>query len=203
MLFFLVDPLSLTELREKGRVFGRGCGRACARRSDSGFDPLSFLPRAFRAGFRNDPPEGVNASPRSDNIMLWRAVILGPQGTIWDGGIFLLSLEFSEEYPNRAPVVRFKTPMFHPNVYNHGGICLDILQNQWSPIYDVSAVLTSIQSLLSDPNPASPANSQAARLYVEDREAYNAAVRKVVEDTWEAERKLEDGDSDAEDDRGA
>jgi hypothetical protein len=33
--------------------------------------------------------------------------------------------------------------------------CLaDILQNQWSPIYDVSAILTSIQSLLCDPNPA-------------------------------------------------
>ena len=30
-------------------------------------------------------------------------------------------------------------------VYADGGICLDILQNQWSPIYDVSAILTSIQ----------------------------------------------------------
>ncbi len=32
-----------------------------------------------------------------------------------------------------------------PAVYADGGICLDILQNQWSPIYDVSAILTSIQ----------------------------------------------------------
>ncbi len=30
-------------------------------------------------------------------------------------------------------------------VYADGGICLDILQNQWSPIYDVSAILTSIR----------------------------------------------------------
>ena len=30
-------------------------------------------------------------------------------------------------------------------VYNDGAICLDILQNQWSPIYDISAILTSIQ----------------------------------------------------------
>lgn len=30
-------------------------------------------------------------------------------------------------------------------VYADGAICLDILQNQWSPIYDVSAILTSIQ----------------------------------------------------------
>ena len=49
-------------------------------------------------------------------------------------------------------------------VYADGGICLDILQNQWSPIYDVSAILTSIQSLLSDPNPNSPANSEVGGL---------------------------------------
>ena len=43
------------------------------------------------------------------------------------------------------------------------------MQNNWSPIYDVSAVLTSIQSLLCDPNPNSPANSEAARMYTECR----------------------------------
>ncbi|XP_042401812.1 mitochondrial outer membrane protein porin 1-like isoform X2 [Zingiber officinale] len=32
-------------------------------------------------------------------------------------------------------------------VYVDGSICLDILQNQWSPIYDVAAILTSIQAI--------------------------------------------------------
>ena len=36
-------------------------------------------------------------------------------------------------------------------VYADGSICLDILQNQWSPIYDVAAILTSIQVLLKLP----------------------------------------------------
>lgn len=69
------------------------------------------------------------------------------------GGTFKLLLEFSEEYPSKAPQVKFVSKIFHPNVYADGKICLDILQNQWSPIYDVAAILTSIQSLLSDPNP--------------------------------------------------
>ena len=30
-------------------------------------------------------------------------------------------------------------------VYADGNICLDILQNTWSPVYDVLALLTSIQ----------------------------------------------------------
>jgi len=132
-------------------------------------------------------------------------------------------MQFSEEYPNKPPVVKFKSAMFHPNscvyvrfpflcrktrpqqvsppptahappvipprpkktrkktVYADGAICLDILQNQWSPIYDVSAVLTSIQSLLCDPNPNSPANSEAARLYGDDRREYDRRVRGAVE----------------------
>jgi ubiquitin-conjugating enzyme E2 A len=57
-------------------------------------------------------------------------------------------MEFSEDYPNKAPNVKFVTKMFHPNIYNAGQICLDILQNQWSPIYDISAILTSIQVFL-------------------------------------------------------
>ena len=87
--------------------------------------------------------------------MMWQAIIFGPDDTPWEGGTFKLVLEFTEDYPNKAPQVRFLTKMFHPNIYNDGQICLDILQNQWSPIYDISAILTSIQSLLFDPNPAS------------------------------------------------
>ena len=116
--------------------------------------------------------------------MIWQAVIFGPDDTPWEGGTFKLVLEFTEDYPNKAPQVRFITKMFHPNIYNDGQICLDILQNQWSPIYDVSAILTSIQSLLCDPNPSSPANSEASGLYNENRRGYNRRVREIVEQSW-------------------
>ena len=115
-----------------------------------------------------------------------------PDDTAWEDGTFKLTLEFSEEYPNKAPTVKFVTKMFHPNIYADGSICLDILQNQWSPIYDISAILTSIQSLLCDPNPSSPANSEAARLYQENRREYERKVKEVVE------QSLEDGGDDDE-----
>ena len=71
-------------------------------------------------------------------------------------------------------------------MYADGSICLDILQNQWSPIYDIAAILTSIQSLLCDPNPNSPANSEAARLFQENKREYNRKVREIVETSWKA-----------------
>ena len=63
--------------------------------------------------------------------MLWHAVMFGPEDTPWEGGTFKLTLQFTEEYPNKAPTVKFVTKMFHPNIYADGSICLDILQNQW------------------------------------------------------------------------
>jgi len=127
---------------------------------------------------------GVQAAPLENNVMAWPAIIFGPDDTPWEGGTFKLLLEFTEEYPNKAPKVKFISKIFHPHVYGDGKICLDILQNQWSPIYDIAAVLTSIQSLLSDPNPASPANAEASQLYERDKREYNKRVRAVVEASW-------------------
>jgi len=141
------------------------------------------LMRDFRR-LQNDPRNGVDGAPMDNNIMAWQAVIFGPDDTPWEGGTFQLLLEFTEDYPNKPPAVKFITKMFHPNIYADGKICLDILGTQWSPIYDVAAVLTSIQSLLSDPNPASPANAEASQLFERDRRDYNRRVREVVEQSW-------------------
>ena len=73
------------------------------------------------------------------------AVIIGPADTPFEDGTFRLVMHFEEQYPNKPPAVKFISQMFHPNVYATGELCLDILQNRWSPTYDVAAVLTSIQ----------------------------------------------------------
>lgn len=45
----------------------------------------------------------------------------------------------------------------------------------------------SLQSLLCDPNPNSPANSEAARMFSENKRDYNRRVREVVEQSWNAD----------------
>jgi len=121
---------------------------------------------------------------------------ISPDDTPWEGGTFKLTLEFTEDYPNKPPKVVFVTKMFHPNIYANGQICLDILQNQWSPIYDIAAILTSIQSLLTDPNPNSPANVEAAKLYQSNRREYDRKVMQFVEESWDDDDEDEDEDED-------
>ena len=75
-------------------------------------------------------------------------------------------MHFEEQYPNKPPSVKFISQMFHPNVYATGELCLDILQNRWSPTYDVAAVLTSIQRCVNpSPPPAAPRAARGASLF--------------------------------------
>ncbi|CAN8032363.1 unnamed protein product [Ixodes persulcatus] len=64
---------------------------------------------------QEDPPAGVSGAPTDNNIMIWNAVIFGPHDTPFEDGTFKLTLEFTEEYPNKPPTVRFVSKMFHPN----------------------------------------------------------------------------------------
>ncbi|KRW98891.1 Ubiquitin-conjugating enzyme/RWD-like protein [Pseudocohnilembus persalinus] len=133
---------------------------------------------------REPNQEGMIIKPLDNDIMIWDALIFGQEDTIWEGGIFRLSIKFTEEYPTQPPEVRFQSPIYHPNVYQNGKICLDILDKQWSPLYDAQAILTSIRSLLIDPNPDSPANPEAAKLFTSDMKTYNEKVKNIVEQSW-------------------
>lgn len=131
---------------------------------------------------KREPPEGCSASPADEsNLFVWQGTIFGPEDTAFEGGIFPLRITFGDRYPEKPPKVRFTGEFFHPNVYTDGTLCLDLLQDQWSPCHNICTLLTSIQSLLTDPNCASPANPEAAQLYLKDTSAYNKRVRKIAQ----------------------
>lgn len=132
-----------------------------------------------------DPPHGCSASPTNDDLLQWTATIMGPSSSSWEGGIFSLRLTFNEGYPNKPPKVRFCSAMFHPNVYPNGTLCMDTIQENWSPCQSVASLLASVQSLLTDPNCSSPANTDAARMYMSDEKAYNRRVKQIAQRSLE------------------
>jgi len=94
-------------------------------------------------------PAGISAFPE-DNIFVWAATIEGVDGTPYAG---------------------------HPNVDHHGNICLDILKENWSAIYNVRTILLSIQSLLGEPNNDSPLNAFAAGMWGSEQYTREATRR--------------------------
>ena len=113
----------------------------------------------------------------SKDIYNWDVVLFGPDQTDWEGGNFRMKFTFPKDYPHQCPDVKFLDIPFHPNIYQNGKICIDILQANWSSAYDAAAILTSILSLLVDPNPQSPANNEAAELYVNNKNEYKRRVK--------------------------
>uniref|UniRef100_A0A803KKC7 E2 ubiquitin-conjugating enzyme n=4 Tax=Xenopus TaxID=8353 RepID=A0A803KKC7_XENTR len=125
-----------------------------------------------------DPPPNCSAGPKGDNIYEWRSTILGPPGSVYEGGVFFLDIAFSPDYPFKPPKVTFRTRIYHCNINSQGVICLDILKDNWSPALTISKVLLSICSLLTDCNPADPLVGSIATQYMTNRAEHDRMARQ-------------------------
>merc|ERR1711991_808394 len=139
-----------------------------------------------RKNWRKDHPAGFFARPKkkddnSTNLMLWETGIPGKEGTNWAGGVFRVNMEFPDDYPSKPPKCRFVPPLFHPNVYPSGTVCLSILNEDeaWKPAITIKQMLLGIQELLDHPNPNSPAQREAFDMYCNDR-AEESKSRRLV-----------------------
>jgi len=135
----------------------------------------------------------------NDNVFHWKValIVLNPT-SVYYGGYFLANLNFPANYPYSPPDFKFKNPLFHPNVYPDGRLCISILHPpgddemsgesaaiRWSPAQRVESVLLSVLSLLDDANIDSPANVDASKIYRDDTEGY----KKKVQEDLEASKK--------------
>ena len=132
---------------------------------------------------------------------------MGPDDSPYAGGVFFLNIHFPADYPFKPPKVSFTTRIYHCNINANGGICLDILKDQWSPALTISKarrfprlaswraiarklcskifllgaraqVLLSICSLLTDPNPDDPLVPEIAQILRQNRESHDQTARE-------------------------
>ena len=128
-----------------------------------------------------DTPTNCSAGlVNPDDLFTWQATIIGPTETPYEGGMFNLIILFPTDYPFKPPKISFETRIYHPNINANGGICLDILKDQWSPALSITKVLLSICSLLSDPNPDDPLAPEIANIYKTNKEEFNRIAREYT-----------------------
>ncbi|PKI83783.1 Ubc9p [Malassezia vespertilionis] len=136
-----------------------------------------------RKQWRKDHPFGFYARPEKEadgslNLLVWEVGIPGKQNS----GTYKLKMYFPEEYPSKPPKCKFTPPLFHPNVFPSGTVCLSILDEEksWKPAITIKQILLGIQDLLNDPNPGDPAQADAFHLFRQDKAAYERKVRQIA-----------------------
>ncbi|TIA83938.1 hypothetical protein E3P92_01881 [Wallemia ichthyophaga] len=129
--------------------------------------------------WRKDHPFGFWAKPMKGadgtlNLLVWEAGIPGKAGSAWEHGVYKLNVAFPEDYPSKPPKCKFTPPLFHPNVYPSGTVCLSILDEEkgWKPAITLKQIVLGVQELLTDPNASDPAQVEAYTMFKNDKSGY-------------------------------
>lgn len=107
----------------------------------------------------------IELTPTDATLMDWSARIVGPPETPYQDFSFKLKISIPANYPIHPPKFTFQTKICHPNVhFKTGEICLDVLKDNWSPVFGLEAACRNVLLLLSKPEPSSPLNCDAGNL---------------------------------------
>ncbi|KAL4486288.1 hypothetical protein ABPG73_002928 [Tetrahymena malaccensis] len=87
---------------------------------------------------------------QSQDLNLLEGLIIGPQGTPFEGLIFTLKIRIPEQYPYQPPQITFNKSITHQNINTYGEICLDILSDQWCSIFTLQETLIRIIELFKE-----------------------------------------------------
>jgi ubiquitin-protein ligase len=160
---------------------------------------LRRLTKEFEALEKN-PLDFCEVTPADDKLSA-EAHLQGPPGTPYAAGVWTVDLAFPENYPFKAPTVKFRTEIKHPNVKTDTGeVCpevprgvrrlrpphaIDTMPAQvffpnWSPTMNVRLVLSNVREVLKNPVVETPLEAELAELYANDRPKFDKLVKDHV-----------------------
>ena len=141
-----------------------------------------------------EPNYFYSVKPRENNFLIWDFILIGPQDTFYEGGLFDGNIQFHQNYPIEPPKVIFNK-IQHPNIHQNGEVCISILHKgtdqygyekdyeRWNPSHGVDSIMMSILSMIADPNFESPANIDCSKLWKDEPEKYKKIIYNLVKQT--------------------
>lgn len=131
---------------------------------------------------KNTPLANFTVFLMNDDVLYWKVIMKGPDGTPYADYYWLLSAEFPPNYPFQAPKVRFITPIYHCNISDDGRICHEILHSKWTPSTTTRMVFEEIHNLLIDPNPDDAVSTETSIQYRSDPTGYEKTIKRLKEE---------------------
>ncbi|KAI9845625.1 MAG: hypothetical protein M1837_004599 [Sclerophora amabilis] len=118
------------------------------------------------AGMATSLPEGIFVKASADTLGMLKCLIVGPEGTPYEGGLFEFDIFADNEYPIGPPHVHFCGTHggrvdTNPNLHIDGTVCLSLLgtfsgppESKWqSRKSTILSVLVSIQAMILNEEP--------------------------------------------------
>ncbi|ODV84332.1 hypothetical protein CANARDRAFT_29213 [[Candida] arabinofermentans NRRL YB-2248] len=117
-----------------------------------------------------------------DNMQEFYVHFLGPKESPYEGGMWRIHVELPDQYPYKSPSIGFQNKIYHPNIdESSGSVCLDVINQTWSPMFDIFNIFdTFLPQLLNYPNASDPLNGDASSLYLRDKNMYLEKVKFYV-----------------------
>ena len=114
----------------------------------------------------------------------------------YEDGRWTINVQLPKNYPYSSPSIGFVERIYHPNIdlkfspyrlslptnfSRSGTVCLDVINQTWSPMFDLINIFdVFIPQLLQYPNAKDPLNTDAALTYIKDKKEYEKKVRNYV-----------------------
>jgi ubiquitin-protein ligase len=107
------------------------------------------------ASFQKSGHKTLFLEPLNESLNSFRAIVVGPPDTPFEGGFFRFTVTIPPTYPMDPPKFKTEIPVrLHPNLYKFGKVCLSILGTwgnmEWSPLLTLEKVLMTIQGIMNE-----------------------------------------------------
>ncbi|EPY53623.1 ubiquitin conjugating enzyme Ubc8 [Schizosaccharomyces cryophilus OY26] len=119
----------------------------------------------------------------NDNMQEFYVRFHGPDETPYAEGVWKIHVELPSEYPWKSPSIGFVNRIFHPNIDElSGSVCLDVINQTWSPMFDMINIFeVFLPQLLRYPNASDPLNGEAAALLLREPQTFTFKVKDYIQ----------------------
>lgn len=117
----------------------------------------------------------VNSNWKQDPYKI-EVSLKGPENSPYEGGMFVLKLEFSNNFPFKLPTVKFLTKIFHPEIDSNGRVCSECFLYDWSTKDIILGLLKKISQILKNPSSNCYIFAEATDLFISDRFQFNSTA---------------------------